>query len=244
MGDAEAPALSPRKVSSGSSFLRPTAKSRRVRSGNDRVAVPRQEPAVDKRRAGGVQYRMSRFRFYRSRRPLDLAVDMAGVRMGERLLQAGAGDARAFATIAAKVGLTGRACAVADTSEAVHVLERAAARQGVLVEVVGVQGGAWPFDAASFDIALVDGNALIGAADGERQTRLGEIRRVVRPGGRVLAVYRSPRSLMMRLGFESRARPASPLARFAGRSTGPAGSARLLAEREGCVCRGVPPGVI
>jgi ubiquinone/menaquinone biosynthesis C-methylase UbiE len=177
---------------------------------------------------------MSRFRFRRSRRPLDLAVDMAGVRMGERLLQAGAGDARAFAAIAAKVGLTGRACAVADTSEAVQVLERAAARQGVFVEVVGVQSGAWPFDAASFDIALVDGNALIGAADDERQIRLGEIRRVVRAGGRVLAVYRSPRSLMMRLGFES-AHEASQPARALLQAFDRAGlaPARLLAEREG-----------
>ena len=125
--------------------------------------------------------------------------------MRERLLQVGKGDPAVFAAAAAKVGLTGQACAVVEAPAAAAALERAAAEEGVLVEVSAAHAGNWPYDEGSFDVALVDGN-LVAALDAQsRVALLADVRRVVRGGGRVLVVFRSPRGLASRLGFETQA---------------------------------------
>jgi len=174
-------------------------------------------------------------RFRRARGPLDLAVDMASVRMGERLLQVGVGDPRLFAVTASKVGLTGRAVAVVDAPAAAAVLEAAAADEGVLVEVVVAEAGAWPVDAGSFDIVIVDANAVLAAAPDARVARLTSAVRALRPGGRLLAVLRRGRSLAVRLGFEPEHRPPTPEAATLVAALAAAGcpAARVLAEREG-----------
>src|SRR5579871_5290645 len=51
--------------------------------------------------------------FFRKSAPTDpLAVTMTGVKLGDRFLAIGLGDPRLTAALAAKAGLTGRACAV------------------------------------------------------------------------------------------------------------------------------------
>ena len=175
------------------------------------------------------------FRFRRSRGPLDLAIDMAGVRMGERLLHVGVGDPRLFAALAGRVGLTGRACAVADSQGAAGILERAAADHGVFVEIEMAPSGCWPFAPGSFDIATLDGNGLTDASVTDRQARLTDMLAAIRPGGRVLAVYRTPRTLAARLGFEPVPRELSATARGLATLLQHSGFApvRVLAEREG-----------
>jgi SAM-dependent methyltransferase len=175
------------------------------------------------------------FRLRRSRGPADLAIGMAGVRMGERVLQAGTADPRVFALIAGKVGLTGRACAVVDAPAAAQRIETAAAREGVLVEVATVEQGPWPFDGASFDVGLVDGNALLATDAAARDFRLQEVRRVVRAGGRVLVVFRAPLGLAGRLGFAWMSPKVSAHGGTLVRAVETAGfrPVRLLAEREG-----------
>jgi SAM-dependent methyltransferase len=177
----------------------------------------------------------SLFRLRRSRGPADLAIGMAGVRLGERVLQAGAADPRVFALIAGKAGLTGRACAVVDTPAAAQRVEAAAAREGVLVEVATVEDGPWPYDRASFDLGIVDGNVLLAADAASRHHRLQEMLRVVRAGGRVLVVYRAPLGLAGRLGFASSSPGASAHGATLVRAVEDAGfrPVRLLAEREG-----------
>jgi len=177
----------------------------------------------------------SLFRLRRSRGPADLAMDMAGVRLGERVLQAGIADPRVLALIAGKAGLTGRASAVVDTPAAAQRIEAAAAREGVLVEVATVEHGPWPHDAASFDLGLVDGNVLLTADAASRHLRLQEMRRVVRAGGRVLVVYRTSPGLAGRLGFASRSRGPNAHGATLVRAVEDAGfrPVRLLAEREG-----------
>ena len=177
----------------------------------------------------------SLFRLRRSRGPAELALDMAGVRLGERVLQAGIADPRVFALIAGKAGLTGRASAVVDTPAAAQRIEAAAAREGVLVEVATVKHGPWPYDPASFDLGLVDGNVLLTADAASRHLRLQDMRRVVRAGGRVLVVYRASRGLAGRLGFASRSRGRSAHGATLERAVEDAGvrPVRLFAEREG-----------
>jgi ubiquinone/menaquinone biosynthesis C-methylase UbiE len=174
-------------------------------------------------------------RFRRSRGPVELAVDMAGVRMGERVLHVGVGDPRVFALVSSKVGLTGRACATVDSAAAQATLEKAAARQGVLVEIALVSGGRWPYDSSSFDVAVVDANALLRSSATDRQNRLVNTVRVVRPGGRVIAIRRRPRGIAARLGFEPASGPPGAQTLELVRALGQAGCrpVRVLAEREG-----------
>ena len=175
------------------------------------------------------------FRFRRSRGPIDLAMDMAGVRLGERVLQAGAGNPKLFAKLAGKAGLSGRACAIVDSAEAAGPLEAAAAAEGVLVEVTVAQGPLWPLEEAAFDVGIVDGNALLRGNSAERTDRLAEVRRVVRPGGRVLIVRSVSPGLAGRLGFgPSHAGPGAEASTLLQALEG-AGfrPARILAEREG-----------
>jgi ubiquinone/menaquinone biosynthesis C-methylase UbiE len=166
---------------------------------------------------------------------MDLAMDMAGIRLGERVLQAGMGNPKLFAKLAGKAGLSGRACVVVDSPEAARPLEAAAAAEGVLVEVVAVQAPFWPLEDAAFDAGIVDGNALLRGSAGERAGRLAEVRRVVRPGGRVLVIRSRPVGLAGRLGFSPShagfsAEASALLQALEGAGFRPA---RILAEREG-----------
>ena len=175
------------------------------------------------------------FRFRRSRGPVELALDMAGVRLGERVLQAGIGQPRLFAKLAGKAGLSGQACAVVDSPAAEQPLQDAAAAEGVLIEVLVAEGPFWPLEDGSFDVGIVDGNALLRGDTTERQGRLAEVRRAVRFGGRVLMIRAVPLGLAGRLGFApSHARPSAEASAHQ-HALEEAGfrPARLLAEREG-----------
>jgi len=177
----------------------------------------------------------SLFRFRRTRGPIDLAMDMAGVRLGERVLQAGLGNPKLFAKLAGKAGLSGRACAVVDSREATGPLEAAAAAEGVLVEVLVAEGPFWPLEEAAFDVGILDGNALLRGDASERSARLAEVQRVVRPGGRVLAIRTVAIGLAGRLGFSPSHDGPSAEASTLLRALEGAGfrPARILAEREG-----------
>ena len=155
--------------------------------------------------------------------------------MGERVLHVGVGDPRVFALVSSKVGLTGRACATVDSAAAQATLEKAAARQGVLVEIALVSGGRWPYDSSSFDVAVVDANALLRSSATDRQNRLVNTVRVVRPGGRVIAIRRRPRGIAARLGFEPASGPPGAQTLELVRALEQAGCrpVRVLAEREG-----------
>ena len=88
-----------------------------------------------------------------SREPL--TVTMAGVKLGDRLLAVGITDVPLIAALAMKAGLTGRAAAV-DADEARCAQGGAAIeREGALVEIAHAPWNAFPYDADSFDVALV-----------------------------------------------------------------------------------------
>ena len=177
----------------------------------------------------------SLFRLRRTRGPIELAMDMAGLRLGERVLQAGLGLPKLFARLAGKAGLSGRACAVVDTPDAARPLEAAAAAEGVLVEVLVAEGPVWALEDGSFDVGVVDGNALLRGDVAERRSRLSELLRVIRPSGRVLVIRTAPLGIAGRLGFApAHAGPSAEAAALLRELEG-AGfrPARILAEREG-----------
>lgn len=177
---------------------------------------------------------LSFFRFRRSRGPVDLTLGMAGIRLGERLLQAGVGDPEAFAALAGKVGLTGHAAVVVETPEDGSRLEAAAADAGVLIDVVVAAAGSWPCAESSADLAVVDANELLARDAAAQDALCRDLARCVRGGGRVLVIHRRALGVSGRLGFEPGA-PAAAVAEPVLAILHRAGfaPARFLADREG-----------
>ncbi len=119
-----------------------------------------------------------------------LAIEMTGVRMGERLLQIGADDPRLPGTLAAKVGLSGEAAtAVPDAAIAARARE-AAHHAGVLMDVHIGLGPPLPYETDHFDLIVCHSrNGLLSALPADaRVALLGDLRRVLRPGGRILVL--------------------------------------------------------
>jgi SAM-dependent methyltransferase len=168
--------------------------------------------------------------------PHALPLAMAGVKMGEQLLNVGAGDPRMCAAIAGKVGLTGRACAIADSAAGAEALRAAAARAGVLVEIEVAPLSRLPFEDGVFDVAVIDSTrGLIGALPRvDRMGLVGELFRVLRAGGRLIAIERYGRAGLFSLAGGS---PSSEYTSSGGapRAFEAAGfrPVRVLAEREG-----------
>jgi ubiquinone/menaquinone biosynthesis C-methylase UbiE len=174
--------------------------------------------------------------------PLEnLAVAMAGVKLGDRVLVAGCSDPLLIAALAAKTGLTGRACAadksVARTAEAARVAQA----EGALIETFAAPLTALPFDEASFDIVVLR-DVLVDAAADARLRTAKEAWRMLRPGGRCIAIQSIPRrglARMLRARSSARGETAATTsamqdAQFRG--------VRTLAEREGLAfVEGVKP---
>jgi ubiquinone/menaquinone biosynthesis C-methylase UbiE len=135
--------------------------------------------------------------FFRKSAPADpLAVTMAAVKLGDRFLAIGLSDPPLAAALAIKAGLTGRACGV-DADEA-RVKSAAAAieREGALIEAARAPWGMLPFGDASFDVVVIR-DVLPALPAQARMLAANEALRVVRPGGRVVAVEPAPRGGMI-----------------------------------------------
>lgn len=146
-----------------------------------------------------------------------LPVTMSGVRMGERALQVGIDDASLVGAIAAKVGLSGHA-AIAVADEAAAATARAAAEKaGVLVDLHVAPLHTLPFADDSFDVVVLHARSgwLAALDEGARQAILRDAHRVLRGGGRLVAIE----------GPAGTAVDALPLAGFK--------ASRVLAERDG-----------
>ena len=163
---------------------------------------------------------------------------MAGVKMGDRVLQLGCTSGGRLAAIAAKVGLSGRAAAIVDTQAAAARARKAAAQAGVLIEIEIGSEGALPFEEGSFDLVVLDGtrDRIARMTPEERVTMSREAMRVLRTGGRVFAIEDAPRGGLAGALFDRR-RADSRYEHSGGAAAllGAEGlrAVRVLAEREG-----------
>ena len=174
------------------------------------------------------------FSFRGKSNPYMLIVGMAGVKMGDRMLQVGCSDGGALAAIAAKVGLSGRAVAVVPDTASAARAQKGAERQGRAGR--GRRGAAnrpavrrkrtstwssWTMPRGQF-----------AATDAEtRAAMVREAVRILKPGGRVLVVSTLPATgiaAMLSRGSSGPAFDATPAL-----DAGGCRFVRLLGEREG-----------
>ena len=167
-----------------------------------------------------------------------LAVSMAGVKLGERLLQIGVDDTTLAGLLATRTGLSGTAAhMIATDDEAVRV-NRGAKKAGALVEVRVGPLDRLPFDDSAFDLVVIHSarGQLASASGDERTAVLQACRRVLRPGGRVVTIEAGTST-----GLRSilRSAPAAQATYDAGGGTSAAlrragfGAVRDLGDREG-----------
>jgi SAM-dependent methyltransferase len=134
-----------------------------------------------------------------------LPITMTGVRMGERLLQVGIDDPATAGAIAAKVGLSGTAAMAVDSPDRADRATAAAAKAGALVDVTVTSLDKLPYPDASFDVVVVHGMRQAIRDAGVSTAKLKECLRVLRPGGRAVAITPGPPK-----GLGALLRPAAP----------------------------------
>lgn len=123
-------------------------------------------------------------------------VAMAGVRMGERLLQIGLDDPALAATLASKVGLSGTAALAVDNEGDGDRARALAANAGVLIDVQVAPWRMLPFEANAFDLIVVQSTRglLASMTPEDRVACLQQAYRVLRDGGRILVIESAPRA--------------------------------------------------
>lgn len=116
-----------------------------------------------------------------------LTVSMSGVKLGDRLLVVGCGDAMLIALLALKTGLTGRACALDEDAGRTNRAARAVEQEGALIEPITAPWTQLPLEANAFDVVVI--RDVLTTLDVHRRTPLaGEVLRVLRPGGRCIVI--------------------------------------------------------
>jgi hypothetical protein len=164
-----------------------------------------------------------------------LAVTMAGVRMGERVLQIGFRDAQLTAILAAKPGLSGNAIIAVTDAEHAEQVRHACADAGVLADVLTGPLDALAIDDATIDVGIVHASdpAIVALDDATRTRVFVDCYRVLRTGGRLIVVtatHEGGVSALFRRQPASETAPEQILSSF---EQGGFRAARLLAEREG-----------
>jgi ubiquinone/menaquinone biosynthesis C-methylase UbiE len=171
-------------------------------------------------------------RLFRKSQLEDLPVTMAGVKLGDRLLVAGCSDPRLIAALAVKTGLTGHACAVDDAAERTANAARVAQTEGALIETITTPLSKLPLDDATFDIVLLRDVLSEAGADAPLHVAQ-EAWRILRPGGRCLAVESTVRGGLTRFLGAQHPKPADPARVMDALNAAQFRGVRTLADREG-----------
>jgi ubiquinone/menaquinone biosynthesis C-methylase UbiE len=133
--------------------------------------------------------------FSRPQQKHALAIAMTGVNLGDRLLHVGCTDASLLGAIGSKVGLSGRVCAIVPDHAHAQRAIRAAEKFGFLLELETGNLEKFPFDAAAFNLVVVDNQeGLLSAMRPEqRVATLQQAFRTLAPRGRIVVIERAAR---------------------------------------------------
>jgi ubiquinone/menaquinone biosynthesis C-methylase UbiE len=178
--------------------------------------------------------------FKRPEQKHSLAIAMTGVSLGDRLLQVGCTDQSLLGAIGARVGLSGRVCAVvASETEALRA-RRAAERTGFLLELETGDLARFPFEDGAFNLVVIDNQEglLSGMRPEQRVAVVQQAYRTLAPRGRVVVIERAARgglgallkparSVLVDPGYQTSGGAVAALEAEGFRA------ARLLAERDG-----------
>jgi ubiquinone/menaquinone biosynthesis C-methylase UbiE len=135
---------------------------------------------------------LSLFSLKKSTGPRDLELSMAGLKLGDSVLQICGSDYGLITTLAKAVGLSGQAFAIARTQHDAETFERGATDAGVLVDVKVATLEALPFKDDFFDLVVIK-QVLGELTQNDRVRGLQEALRVLRTGGRCLIIDPSMR---------------------------------------------------
>src|ERR687888_681139 len=106
--------------------------------------------------------------FVKRGNPYALIIGMAGVKMGDRVVQIGCAHGGRLGAVASKVGLSGRAVAIVPDESSAERARKGAANAGVLIDVEIAPPVRLPVEDAAFDLVIVDDTAgLVGAMRAE-----------------------------------------------------------------------------
>lgn len=137
--------------------------------------------------------------FGRERAMRERLVDLAELRAGERVLDVGSGTGTLTLIAKRRVGASGEVCGVDAAVEMVARAERKSAAADLKVDFRAGVAESLPFAEASFD-AVMTCLMLHHLPRDVREVALVEMRRVLRPYGRLLVVeFAPPRDVLRRL---------------------------------------------
>jgi ubiquinone/menaquinone biosynthesis C-methylase UbiE len=169
-----------------------------------------------------------------------LAVAMTGVSLGDRLLNIGCTDASLLGAISAKVGLSGRACALVPNEADATRARRGAEEAGILLEIDTGHLDRFPFEDASFNLIVIDNQeGLLSTLRPElRVAMLQQAFRTLAPRGRIVVIERARRGGLGGLLKPATSRPIDPHYESSGGAVAALQAegfraARSLAERDG-----------
>jgi len=185
-------------------------------------------------------------RFAKRETPFQLVVGMTGVKLGDRVIQVGCAHGGRLASIAAKVGLSGRALAIVPDEASAVRAQKASANAGVLIEVETAWPTNLPVEDGTFDLAVLDdtGGLFSTMPAEDRVATVRELARVLRAGGRAMIIGTAPRQGLGALLSKAQTGPSLAASGEATRALEADGfrAARTLAEREGLVfVEGIKP---
>jgi ubiquinone/menaquinone biosynthesis C-methylase UbiE len=135
-----------------------------------------------------------------------LGVTMAGVKLGQRVIAVGGHDPKLIAQLAIKTGLTGRACLVDDDEARLASAAAEVEKEGALVEPAHAPYAVLPFEAGSFDVAVV--SPILASLGSQASVCAAEVFRVLRPGGRAIVIEPAKRGGLHALVSRQPAHPA------------------------------------
>jgi len=131
----------------------------------------------------------------------DEAADLAAIQPGESVLEVGCGTGQLTQRARARAGSSGLVCGIDPSAEMIRVAREKAQRANLTVDYRVAAVEALPFANGTFDVVL-SSLMMHHLPEDLKALGLAEVRRVLKPGGRLLIVdMQRPSGLLSRLAL-------------------------------------------